>query len=312
MGSQMKIADYVKSRALTELWSIHPDETLLSFATMLREHAVGAMTVLDDNGALVGVVSERDLVAAFAEHGGASVSMTVADFMTREVITCAPEDDMLDTQELMNANGIRHIPVMKAGRPTTMISIRDFDTACRELKELAATDALTGVPNRRHFMSTLDKEIQRHRRFNAPLAVAMLDLDHFKRVNDNYGHDAGDDVLVWFARLLTMQFRTYDGVGRLGGEEFAVILPNSCIKDAAAACERLGRAVRRNEAPTSAGDLRVTVSQGLTSIHGDILPGRELLKTADALLYEAKTSGRDRVVSRPYLEVTDSSVPVTA
>lgn len=304
----MKIADYVDSRAHSGLWSIRPEETLHSFASALRARTVGALTVLDDNGTLVGVVSERDLVAAFAEHGGASEGMTVADFMTRKVITCTPEDDMLETLELMNERRIRHIPVVVKGRPTTMISIREFDAACQELKELASTDALTGVPNRRHFMTTLDKEIQRHRRFNAPLAVAMLDLDKFKRINDNYGHDAGDDVLVWFARLLTKHFRTYDGIGRLGGEEFAVIFPNSDINDAAAACERLGRIVRREEAPTSSGDLRVTVSQGLTSIHGYQVPGRELLKTADTLLYEAKDTGRDRVVSRSHLTMTDRGV----
>lgn len=304
----MKIADYVDSRANTDLWSIRPDRTMFDFAMALRKHTVGALTVLDDAGALVGVVSERDLVAAFAEHGGAAEGMTVADFMTHKVITCTPDDDMLETLELMNAKRIRHIPVMSGGRPLTMISIREFDAACHELKELASTDALTGVPNRRHFMTMLDKEIKRHRRFNAPLAVAMLDLDRFKRINDDYGHDAGDDVLIWFARLLTKQFRTYDGIGRLGGEEFAVIFPNSEIHDAAAACERLGRAVRREEAPTSSGDIRVTVSQGLTSIHGYLVPGRELLKTADVLLYEAKGAGRDCVVSRSHLTVTDRGV----
>ncbi len=306
----MKIADYLQTREHTDLWSIRPDETLLDFAANLREHTVGALTVLDESGQLVGIASERDLVAAFAEHGGASVGMTVADFMTREVITCAPEDDILEILEMMNARGFRHIPVMKAGLPLTMIGIREFDVACRELKELASTDALTGVPNRRHFMSILEKEIQRHRRFNAPLSVAMLDLDHFKRVNDDFGHDAGDDVLVWFARLLTQQFRTFDGIGRLGGEEFAVILPNCDLRDATEACERLGRTIRRNEAPTSAGDLRVTVSQGLTSIHGEVLPGRQLLKTADALLYEAKSGGRDRVVARSHEEAINAEVKI--
>ncbi len=306
----MKIADYLKTRKHTDLWSIRPDETLLDFAANLRDHTVGALTVLDGAGNLVGIASERDLVSAFAQHGGASVGMTVADFMTRKVVTCAPEDDILEVLEMMNARGFRHIPVVKAGRPLTMIGIREFDVACRELKELASTDALTGVPNRRHFMTTLEKEIQRHRRFNAPLSVAMLDLDRFKRVNDDFGHDAGDDVLVWFARLLTQQFRTFDGIGRLGGEEFAVILPNCDIRDAFEACERLGRVVRRNEAPTSAGDLRVTVSQGLTSIHGEVLPGRELLKTADTLLYEAKTGGRDRVVARSHLELPDNGLAI--
>lgn len=308
----MKISDYLETRAHTELWSIKPGATLLEFAAELREHTVGALTVLDDDGNLAGIMSERDLVAAFAEHGDVSANMTVGDFMTRDVITCAPEDDILEILEMMNARRFRHIPVIKAGRAITMIGIREFDVATQELKELASTDALTGVPNRRHFMTTLEKEIQRHRRFNAPLSVAMLDLDRFKQVNDVYGHDAGDDVLVWFARLLTQQFRTFDGIGRLGGEEFAVIFPNSDVRDATAACERLGRMVRRNQAPTSAGDLRVTVSQGVTSIHGDVLPGRDLLKSADELLYEAKTTGRDRVVAREHKVMVENAVSSAA
>lgn len=304
----MKIAHYLDTRTHTALWSIRPDRSVLELTTALHERAVGALTVLGEDDALVGIVSERDLVAAFAKHGAAVADLTVADLMTREIITCAPEDDMLETLEMMNANRIRHIPVMKDGRASTMIGIREFDAACSELKELVWTDPLTGVPNRSHFLSTLDKEIQRHRRFNAPLAVAKLDLDRFQGIKDDYGDATGDDVLVWFAQLLSKEFRTYDGIGRLSDEGFAVILPNSDILDATAACERLGRVVSRDEAPTSSGYLNVTISQGLTSVHGYQVPGPELLNTAETLLSEAKATGPNRVIARSHLTVTDRGV----
>lgn len=304
----MKIAKHLASRAHKELWSIRPDETLLGLALALREHAVGALTVLDEGGMLVGIVSERDLVRACAEHGNAMMEMAVAEFMTREVVTCSPEDDMLQTLEMMNANCIRHIPVMKQGRPSTIIGIREFDAACQELKELALTDALTGIPNRRHFTTTLNKEIERHRRNNAPLSVAMLSLDVCQGVNCDFAQDAGGDLLVWLAQLLTKQFRTYDGIGRLGDEKFAVMFPNSDIHEAEAACERLGRAVHREDATTRYGDFPVTISQGLTSIHRYRVSGEEFMDVADTLLSEAQTSGRNCVVARTYLSVIDRGV----
>lgn len=304
----MKISSYLETRAHKDLWSIRPDETLHNFAAALRNHAVGALTVLGNGGALVGIISERDLVQAVAEHGARSLEMTVADFMTSKVITCSPEDDMLQTLEMMNANCIRHIPVMQDGRPSTIIGIREFDAACQELKELALTDALTGIPNQRHFMTTLTRDIERHRRNNSPFSVAVLSLDCCQGDIGDVAQDVGDDLLVWLAQLLMKQFRSYDGIGRLGDEKFAVMFPNSSIQEAEAACERLGRAVRREEATTRYGDIPVTISQGLTSIHRYRVPEQELLDVADVLLSEAKTNGRDRIISRSYLMVTDRGV----
>lgn len=304
----MKIARYLDSRAHKDLWSVRPDETLHNFADALSSHAVGALTVLDDGKALVGIISERDLVQAVAEHGAKSLEMTVADFMTREVKTCSFEDDMLQVLEMMNACRIRHIPVMKDGRPSTIIGIREFDAACQELKELALTDALTGIPNRRHFISTLNKGIERHRRNNAPLSVAVLSLDVCQRNNGDFAENECDDLLVWLAQLLTTQFRTYDDIGYLGDKKFAVLFSNSDIQEAEVACERLRRAVRREEATTRYGDIPVTVSQGLTSIHGYRVSGEEFAHVAEDLLSEALTTGCGRIISRSYLMVTNSGV----
>ncbi len=271
-------------------------------------YAVGALTVLDDEGSVLGNTSERDLVRAIAEHGAKSLQMTVADFMTCKVVTCSPEDDMLQTLELMNAFGIRHMPVMKEGRPSTIIGLREFDAACQELKELASTDALTGIPNRRHFMSALSKDIERHRRNSSPLSLAIVSLDCCQKNGNNLAHEAGDELLVWLAQLLATEFRTYDGIGRLSDETFAILFPNSDLQAAEAACERLGRAVRREEAVTKYGGVPVTISQGLTSIHRYRVSADEILDVAEALLAEAKNTGRDRIKSRSYLMVTNSGV----
>lgn len=308
----MKIASYLETRAHKDLWSIRPDETLHNFADALHNHGVGALTVLCDRGALAGIISERDIVQAVAKHGARSLEMTVADFMTSEVITCSLEDDMLQTLEMMNANCIRHIPVMKEDRPSTIIGIREFDAACQELKELALTDALTGIPNRRHFMTTLTRDIERHRRNNAPFSLAVLSLDCYQGDIGDSAQDVGDDLLVWLAQLLMKEFRTYDGIGRLGDEKFAVMFPNSSMQEAEAACERLGRAVRREEATTRYGGMPVTISQGLTSIHRYWVPEEEFLDVAETLLSEAKTTGRGRIISRSYLLVTDSGVSFSA
>lgn len=304
----MKIAKHLASRARKELWSTRPDETLPSFATILRDRSVGALTVLDEDGILIGIVSERDLVRACAEHGSAMMELTVGEVMTSEVVTCSLEDDMLETLEMMNACHIRHIPVMKEGRPLTMIGIREFDAACRELKELASTDPLTGIPNRHQFMLTLNKEIERHRRINAPLSVAMLNLNWTNENTGDIEEGASNDLLVWLAEILTKEFRTYDGLGRVGDEKFAVMFPNSAIHEAEAACERLGRAVRREEATTRYGDFPVTISQGLTSIHRYRVSGEEFLGVADSLLSEAQTAGCIGVVARSYLTINDEGV----
>ncbi len=304
----MKIANYLETRAHQDLWSIRPGETLYSFADELCNYSVGALTVLDDEGSLLGIISERDLVRAIAEHGAKSLQMTVADFMTCKVVTCSPEDDMLQTLELMNTYGIRHMPVMKEGRPWTIIGLREFDAACQELKELANTDALTGIPNRRHFISVLSKDIERHRRNESPLSLAALSLDCCQKNGNGFDREAGDDLLVWLAQLLAKEFRTYDSIGRLSDETFAVMFSNSDIQEAEAACERLGRAVRREEAMTRYGGVPVTISQGLTSIHRYRVSANEILDVADALLTEAKNTGRNRINSRSYLLVTDSGV----
>lgn len=164
------------------------------------------------------------------------------------------------------------------------------------LYQRATRDALTGLANRGHFTEMASLEIERARRFNDPLSVALLDLDFFKRVNDNYGHDAGDLALITFAKVCQETTRKIDLVGRIGGEELAILLPRANKEPAYEMLQRLR--LRLMECPVRTADGKefgLTVSIGLASLNPDIRDLRELLRNADAALYRAKREGRNRV-----------------
>lgn len=160
----------------------------------------------------------------------------------------------------------------------------------------ATRDALTGLINRGHFTEMATMELERARRFSEPLSVALLDLDHFKRVNDTYGHDAGDQALVLFAKVCLEFTRKIDYVGRLGGEEIAILLPRANKEPAFEILQRLrlGLQEHRLHAP-GGGDFGITVSVGLASLRSHTRDLRELMRNADAALYKAKREGRNRV-----------------
>lgn len=166
--------------------------------------------------------------------------------------------------------------------------------AKERLHREATHDHLTGLLNRRALMSALDKQLARTQRTKEPISVIISDIDHFKSINDTYGHDAGDAALIEVARRLQEATREYDTVGRQGGEEFMVILPDSGREAGVQAAERLRQAVRTeliNVAPET--DLRITMSFGVFSSHE--ADREELIRAADKALYRAKHGGRDRV-----------------
>lgn len=165
-----------------------------------------------------------------------------------------------------------------------------------ELRRAVITDPLTGAFNRRMLTVMLKKEMGRYRRSRQPFCVAALDLDHFKRVNDTLGHEAGDDVLAAFTGLATGYFRSQDFVFRTGGEEFAVLLAETCEADAERAVERFRSELAARPLPTSAGQVQVTISAGVAQISSTDSTGEEILERADQALYRAKRGGRDRVV----------------
>ena len=179
--------------------------------------------------------------------------------------------------------------------------IRAHDT----LQYESAHDALTALWNRGAIIGFLKNEIERQQRSSQPLGVMMADVDHFKRVNDTHGHLVGDAVLKEVGRRLAEGVRTYDSVGRYGGEEFLVIVPGCKPADLVASAERLRRSIAEAKFETSAGPLAVTLSIGIASgcDDGESPRGSEqLLRAADTALYAAKAEGRNRVGVAPAAE----------
>ncbi|OXI77806.1 GGDEF domain-containing protein [Burkholderia sp. AU33423] len=167
-----------------------------------------------------------------------------------------------------------------------------------KLEHLAATDPLTGATNRRQFIESVQAEINRAKRHGAPFSLLALDLDHFKAINDSYGHQAGDQVLQRFVDKCADAIRPYDGVARMGGEEFMVLLPQAALDTARSIGERIRAAIA--DAPFEAGvgePVKVTVSVGASEFGRDGETIDAILRKADERLYRAKHQGRNRVVA---------------
>ena len=193
------------------------------------------------------------------------------------------------------------LPVVGGGEAAYVTEVfNDMVTRLRqsreELERLSRTDGLTGLPNRRHLMETLEKEVRRAKRNERPFSLLMVDVDHFKRYNDTFGHLAGDEVLKRLAQVLTAAIRTADYAARYGGEEFTVVLPETPLESALEVAERIRAKMEEQQfGPDGAG--RVTLSIGGAEHPADGNTVEAVTSAADAALYAAKEYGRNRVVT---------------
>jgi len=186
-------------------------------------------------------------------------------------------------------------------RARTLLDFKNYLDSC---EEAAFTDHLTGLANRRRFERQLEREVARTHRYGRPFCLLMLDIDHFKQVNDTHGHEAGDEALRRLAIALQAGTRGIDTVARIGGEEFALVLPETDAARGLEVAERLRQEIKEAEIPEAG---HITVSIGLaecTDAYGD---ARELFSAADAALYEAKRLGRDRVQCAPNTPTANSA-----
>lgn len=164
-----------------------------------------------------------------------------------------------------------------------------------KLSKLALTDVLTGIANRRSVMAIFEQEFIRARRYGFPLSVAMLDLDHFKSINDSYGHDAGDEVLREFCQMVREHLRLTDSFGRWGGEEFIIIFPHTSADDAIMSINRIRDGMCSLPYKKLRGEMQATFSAGLAFQTSEDVDVNALIKRADGALYLAKNSGRNRL-----------------
>jgi len=159
-----------------------------------------------------------------------------------------------------------------------------------ELNDLTMRDSMTNLLNHKNSLRRLKEEVDRAKRIGYPLTVAMIDLDNFKLINDTYGHQTGDEVLIQVAKILTENCRSTDIVGRYGGEEFIIIMPDTNSGDAALLMQRIQTCI---EGTSFKDGIRITLSCGISELHGENVHG--ILKASDVMLYKAKKNGKNRV-----------------
>ena len=194
-------------------------------------------------------------------------------------------------------------------RQTLASRNQELKAALRQLRDVASRDELTGVHNRRYFFETLEREVERSKRSGDPLSVGMLDIDHFKTINDTYGHQAGDKILCELIRRTRDSIRGGDALtnhvlSRYGGEEFLITLPLTPIDGAHQCAERVLEAIRESPFTTEAGPINVSASFGMAQYQGAEDTIDALISRVDWALYQAKTNGRDQVA-------TDNALPTT-
>ncbi len=282
---------------------------LLKLSPALHRQVIGQLSdgvlVIDEEGR---IVDANQAALALLEPGAAAIGQPL-----ERCLPGIPVSDLLDASvgSLEVSIGwrtyhLRASRLQTAMAQATAIVFRDIterlkaEGELRQLKQameqLAYTDSLTGLPNRRAFMQRLEDECARVHRHQGELSLLLLDLDFFKNVNDTHGHDVGDRVLAYLARCIEASARSCDMAARLGGEEFALLLPGSSLEGACRVAERLCETVAGQQVPCGEGAVcSVTTSVGVATVSAHATDGRDLLKRADLALYRAKNSGRNRV-----------------
>ncbi len=218
------------------------------------------------------------------------------------VITAEESKETLYRVLELGANDFLRKPVDDIeliARVNNMLQLRarqlELAAANERLYTLATTDPLTGLANRRHFIERLGAELERTLRYGRPMCLALIDVDHFKVVNDTYGHDAGDEVLRHLSGLIQSRIRKGDLAGRIGGEEYALLLLETALAGGERAAQRLIEDVARCEAVVGSATIRFTVSVGLTEAWNGGDSVNDILKRADVAMYAAKRLGRNRL-----------------
>ncbi len=321
--------------------TVESDASIGKALSMMAEKQIGAILVTE-NRRLAGIFTERDLVRISAKVGGSVRDEPMARHMTKDPLTAQISDDYNTVYTLMRVNGIRHMPILEGETLLGIVSIRDLihsyqnkiESECADArerigelqklvklsaeevlesllteinkyKELSLTDHLTGLFNKRYFMIRLREEVSRVHRNSQDLALIFCDIDHFKIINDNYGHHLGDEILKSVGQILSggmgdlkivSRLRKSDIVARYGGEEFVVILPETTAKNAAIAAEKMRAVIEEHQFTHNDESLNITMSFGVAG-HSERVGGvEEFIQFADHAMYRAKAGGRNRVV----------------
>ena len=186
-------------------------------------------------------------------------------------------------------------PLPDGGRMLVYTDVTDLVEQADKLKELATVDGMTGLFNRRHFFSLAEIEWARYQRHWRPMSLLMIDIDQFKSINDQFGHDVGDHIIIRIADICREEKRKSDVVARFGGEEFLLLLPETDLDEAQSVAERLRRVVEMREFSIDSRAIMTTISIGVAQANPNMETLFDLIKITDQALYAAKNGGRNRV-----------------
>ncbi|HEX9981778.1 MAG TPA: sensor domain-containing diguanylate cyclase [Thermoanaerobaculia bacterium] len=282
----------------------------------LEQHAATMATILEVSNSLIGEVDVEAALARIVQSIHRSVGFEVTIHVWRELTQAALPEERDDTllvplhsADEMLGYLLVQVPDRRTPTPEQVRTLEIFATQAvtalqsarqyEEIKRLTIIDPLTPAYNHRYFQQTLAKEIHRHARRNGELALAMLDIDNFKLINDSFGHPIGDEILKGLVDVLMTNARDTDVIARYGGEEFAIIFPDTPSTAARDAANRLRELVERREFIRG---LRVTVSVGVSCYPRDGMTAADLIARADAALYAAKRFGKNQVVQGEAIE----------
>ncbi|ACK65209.1 response regulator receiver modulated diguanylate cyclase [Rippkaea orientalis PCC 8801] len=176
---------------------------------------------------------------------------------------------------------------------------KQLQEACQTMKKLADTDELTGIANRRCLLEFAQREFQRSLRYGTPFCLLMIDVDHFKNINDKYGHPNGDKAIQWVVEIIKLGLREVDFFGRFGGEEFIVVLPQTALGGALEVAERIREAIASQPLTLEQDTVTLTASIGVATYTGEDKTVVGMIQRADKSLYQAKAKGRNQVIAIP-------------
>ncbi len=284
-------ARYQRTVFLTDaagLVQVHPDASLVETATLLD--------ILGQEAVSAGILSQKkDLAIYEMEEGDRHLFVAARYFPQFDWYLILLQGADVPMGPLRSAL----FSTLGIGFLVTCVIIGIFILVVNSfqgrLERLATVDELTQVANRRHFMTLLRSESARTARYDRPLSLLMIDADHFKAVNDTHGHAVGDRVLMMLARTVQEALRESDVLGRIGGEEFAVILPETGLDEAVRVAERIRKEVASRGVETEAGLISLTISLGAAQTHAGDANVEDLIHRADLAMYRAKEQGRNRV-----------------
>jgi two-component system cell cycle response regulator len=290
---------------------VKKNKTVVTVISKISEHAtttqsclvviygldLGRKYNLEKNTVIIGRSSKCDI-----QVDQESVSRNHAKIINsgEDVVLC----DMGSTNgtyindELVQEHTLSDGNLIKIGRTIfKFLSGKNIENAYHEeIYRLTTIDGLTQVFNKRYFMETLERELSRSRRYGRDLSLVIFDIDHFKNVNDTFGHLAGDYILKQLAELVKLNIRREDFLARYGGEEFAVILPELEHLQAMRMADKVIKLISEYDFLFEGNHIPITVSIGVATLNEDVSEAIEFIKIADTNLYEAKKTGRDRVV----------------